>query len=356
MAATAELTLILKAQNLAQIEFDKIRTGMEKITVTAKIVAGDVAAAFQRIGRRIANQFGNVAQDILSGGNLTTALATVGITMAGALVEGLMAHLIPSLLGRLAATSTFAPIIASLTAEGLTLGGVLSAALGVGMAALPFILAAAAVAALVYLISNPEAREKVRGVALMILGKIGDGLKALPGLLGGIFVGAWNLVTGAVGAFVTTVAGFWLALPGRLIGLGASLVTTIIGGLVSLPGKIADVVREAFRKLKIDIGPFHIRASGVTIDLPHINTPGYTSHIYQPTAHAVGGWAGLHGPELSWLGEKGPEYVIPNHDLGRGGGTPVVIPIVIDGREIARVVDKRLYYAVQRAAPTLSRS
>lgn len=358
MAATAELTLILKAQNLANIEFDKIKAGMEKITVTAKIVAGDVAAAFQRIGRRIAGQFGNVAQDILSGGNLTTALATVGITMAGALVEGLMAHLIPSLLTRLAGTATFAPIIASLTAEGLTLGGVLSAALGVGMAALPFILAAAAVAALVYLISNPEAREKVRGVALMILGKIGDGLKALPGLLGGIFVGAWNLVTGAVGAFVTTVAGFWLSLPGKVAGVGVALVKAIIGGLISLPGKLADVVREAFKKLNFVVGPFHITGSGITIDLPHINTSGYTSHIYQPTPHAAGGWAGLNGPELSLLGEKGPEYVRrAGTGTGDGGGMTSEYELVpVRKRDIARMVDEQIYYMLQRAAPTLSRS
>ena len=36
--------------------------------------------------------------------------------------------------------------------------------------------------------------------------------------------------------------------------------------------------------------------------------------------YAAGGWAGLHGPELAMLGERGPEYVVPNHLLGGGGG------------------------------------
>lgn len=32
--------------------------------------------------------------------------------------------------------------------------------------------------------------------------------------------------------------------------------------------------------------------------------------------HAQGGWAGLGGPELSWLGENGPEFVVSNDRLG----------------------------------------
>jgi hypothetical protein len=356
--STAELTLILKAQNLADIELAKVRAAMEKITVTAKQVASDVAAAFKRIGSRIAQQFGNVAQDILSGSSLEQSLTAVGITAAGALVEGLMAHLIPGILAQLAATSTFGPIVAALTAEGATLGGVLAAAIPVGMAALPFLIAAAAIGALVYLIANPEAREKARGVALMIIGKIGDGLRALPGLVADVFRNAVGLVYDITRTAVQTVVGFWLSLPGKLFNLGASIVTTIINGLASLPGKVADKIRAAFTKIKIDVGPFHIRSTGVTIDLPNINNPtGYKQNPEQyGKGHAAGGWVGLRGPEWGLLGERGPEYVIPNHQLGGMGGAPVSIPIVIDGREIARIVDEHLYYDLRRAAPTASRT
>jgi hypothetical protein len=87
------------------------------------------------------------------------------------------------------------------------------------------------------------------------------------------------------------------------------------------------------------------------------NIGGITSGI---GGHAEGGWVGLHGPELAVVGEKGPEYVIPNHQLGAtgggGGGQPVVIPIIIDGREVGRIVDEHLYYAINRASPTLARS
>jgi TP901 family phage tail tape measure protein len=54
--------------------------------------------------------------------------------------------------------------------------------------------------------------------------------------------------------------------------------------------------------------------------------------------HASGGWAGLHGPELAWLGERGPEYVVPNAALRDAGSSSssqtVSMPIVIGGRVI----------------------
>jgi TP901 family phage tail tape measure protein len=61
-------------------------------------------------------------------------------------------------------------------------------------------------------------------------------------------------------------------------------------------------------------------------------------HWAERGGYASGGWAGLHGPELAWLGEKGPEYVVPNSAL-RGGGSAsplqsVSMPIVIGDRVI----------------------
>jgi hypothetical protein len=51
-----------------------------------------------------------------------------------------------------------------------------------------------------------------------------------------------------------------------------------------------------------------------------------------PKKNAKGGWVGLSGPELSWVGEEGPEYIVPNNKLGsRGGsgamGAPIIIPV-----------------------------
>jgi TP901 family phage tail tape measure protein len=57
--------------------------------------------------------------------------------------------------------------------------------------------------------------------------------------------------------------------------------------------------------------------------------------------HASGGWAGLHGPELAWLGEQGPEYVVPNSALRAGGSAgamqSVSMPIVIGDRVIEEI-------------------
>jgi hypothetical protein len=70
-------------------------------------------------------------------------------------------------------------------------------------------------------------------------------------------------------------------------------------------------------------------------------------------AYAQGGWAGLRGPELAMLGERGPEYVVPNHQLGNmAGGAPVTVKLVVDGRTLAQVVDKHLYYRLATAPAT----
>jgi SLT domain-containing protein/phage-related protein len=58
--------------------------------------------------------------------------------------------------------------------------------------------------------------------------------------------------------------------------------------------------------------------------------------------YAQGGWAGLHGPELAMLGERGPEYVVPNAALRGGGGglgqmQRLQIDVTADGRTKERL-------------------
>jgi len=62
--------------------------------------------------------------------------------------------------------------------------------------------------------------------------------------------------------------------------MGARFVTGIMDALASLPGKIAGAVADAFRQLKVDVGPFHISGSGITVDMPNISLPSF----------AVGSW------------------------------------------------------------------
>jgi phage-related protein len=67
--------------------------------------------------------------------------------------------------------------------------------------------------------------------------------------------------------------------------------------------------------------------------------------------YAEGGWAGLHGPELAMLGERGPEYVIPNHALRRGGGIAtqsMTINVAIGGRVAEQIYVEGRDLAIRR--------
>jgi hypothetical protein len=175
-----------------------------------------------------------------------------------------------------------------------------------------------------------------------ILSNIGKGLAVLGQFLLDLFGAAWNFLVKDIPAFA------------------GQLVKGIIDGLVSLPGKIVDIIASAFRNLKIDIGPFHIRSTGITIDLPKIETVGGGGHGAFRPSYQHGGWAGLRGPEMAMLGERGPEFVIPNHMLGKLGGRPQTIILQIDGRTVAAAVvpavSRQMYYELRRAAPTLART
>jgi hypothetical protein len=63
---------------------------------------------------------------------------------------------------------------------------------------------------------------------------------------------------------------------------------------------------------------------------------------------------GEQGPELFMPSSSGS--IIPNGGAAGASMVPVQIPIIIDGREIARVVDERLYLSALTAGSSLSRS
>lgn len=308
--STAELTLILKARNLADAEFTKIKSTLSSVAVTAGVVANDMATAFRGVGQRIARQMGNLATDILAGGDIVRSLLAVGATMAGAAVEGVTAHLLPGLLARLGATTLFAPLAAAMTAGGGGVGAALAAAIGIGMAALPVILLAAAGTALVYLATNPEARQKAHDVAVMILGRIGDGLAGLGGLLLRIFGEAFQAVLRVVTGIMSRIVG-------------------AIGGAIQA---VADLL-TAINKVP--------------------NIPGASQYGKgDPTKHGqAGGWVGLRGPELVMTGENGPEFIrrAGTGSGGEGGGVTIQ---GISQREIIDMVERGLYFRLRPASPS----
>jgi TP901 family phage tail tape measure protein len=56
---------------------------------------------------------------------------------------------------------------------------------------------------------------------------------------------------------------------------------------------------------------------------------------------AGGGWAGLRGPELALLGERGPEYVVPNHALsGMSAATSPMQTMRVDVAVAGRVAEE----------------
>lgn len=113
--------------------------------------------------------------------------------------------------------------------------------------------------------------------------------------------------------------------------IAGNFVKGFIDFMKDLPGKVASVIRKAFGSLRIDIGPFHISANGVTIDLPDIKLPGF----------ATGSWdVPFTGPALIHKGEM----IIPadlanrlrsGQGIGSGGssvrgvagGTAVIVNI-----------------------------
>jgi TP901 family phage tail tape measure protein len=76
--------------------------------------------------------------------------------------------------------------------------------------------------------------------------------------------------------------------------------------------------------------------------------------------YAAGGWAGLHGPELAWLGEGGPEYVVSNPALRSGAGMgaqqTLTINVAIGGRVAEQIVVEGYELAATRGRlPTIGR-
>lgn len=342
-----ELALIIQARDLASRELGKLKSSISGVGDTIKRAFSGTKAAVREAFRGTADLVG----DILKGEDLGSSLKQfaggfidVGAEAGVNLAAGLGTKLIAAIGG----SALIASIGGALAAAGSAIGGLIAAAIPVGMALLPALIVAAIVAAVVFLITHPEVVGKVLEFAGDLVGWIIDGLIALPGLLLDFFGAAWQGVVDAVGPFVGSIVDFFLGIPGQLVNLGANIVSTIVGGLISLPGKVADVVREAFANLKIDVGPFHITGRGITIDLPDITGGGSSKLVGKFSQHAAGGWAGLNGPELSWLGEREPELVIPKSQLGGLGPSEVHTTVMLDGEVLLKQLDRRMYRNVRR--------
>ena len=108
-----------------------------------------------------------------------------------------------------------------------------------------------------------------------------------------------------------------------------SLVNDVIPALQSVAGwlgTIADIIsridpKNIIPKLESMAPPTNSGAGGSfnVMDFLFKGFPGYDGTSFSGNGvkpHAAGGWVGLKGPEVGMLGERGPEYIVPN-----GGGT-----------------------------------
>lgn len=196
----------------------------------------------------------------------------------------------------------------------------------------------------------------IGGVLKTLIGRLGDVVSWIGSIVNAIASnkGAMDVlraVFAGIGAAIQIVVdalGFVIGLIADVVGAITSNRTIMEGlggifrGIGQAVGGLVDGLKAVI-KLGKDVIDTLANIKVPNIDLPHF---------------AAGGWAGLSGPELAVVGEAGPEYIVPNHQLGMlggrgggpGGGAPVVLQLQVDGRTLAELVDDRLYYALQRAS------
>jgi hypothetical protein len=162
--------------------------------------------------------------------------------------------------------------------------------------------------------------------------------------IGTAFTVAWQAIQTIIG---------WIAKFVDSVGKNKTAMTafrTFWDGVLFVLGKVGDALQFI-----IDLAGKAIDALS-KVSLWQSKTPQQSQQYHAPQ-HAAGGWVGLAGPELSWVGEKGPEYIIPNDQLGKGVGTVHHTTVVmLDKRVLATAVDEFLASSFGRAAPTLGRT
>lgn len=333
-SSTAELTLILRAQNLAKAAIGDLKGAVKGVGDQAKVVGSQLSTAFAGKGRILASELGSLTTNLLSGSSWASAGIALGATLAG----GLVAAFGEKIIEKLAATTFVQGIMATLsaagTAMGTAVGTFMAAAVPLAMAALPFLLVAALVAAIAFLITHPDVARKIADVALTIV----------HGIIAGL--------VGLGGAIISTIVGGLAGLGGALIGVfGAafrgvlSVVRTIVGAVIGTIQGIVDITSNALHLI------------GLLNDAP--KSPGKKfDPSYLPgdvEKKASGGWIGLSGPQLFLGGERGPEYVRPA-GTGTGDGGQGVRIVGISEADMLDMIERGLYFRLQAAAPTLGRS
>lgn len=122
-----------------------------------------------------------------------------------------------------------------------------------------------------------------------------------------------------------------------IIGAAFKVVNSIINGFIEAIKWIIDNIKKVSTAVNETFSTEgHVLSGG-----------RYASAgVISPIPHATGGWVGLNGPELSVVGERGPEYIVPN-----GGESP-------DSALLRRLIGRvdALIATTERVAPAMAAS
>lgn len=194
---------------------------------------------------------------------------------------------------------------------------------------------------------------KVAQTVMPILGKavgvVGDVIVASFKVIQGVWNTLWTVATAVTGG----IGKAWQGLTGVIKTVWDGIIGIAKGAANFMIGIVNGIIR-AIDGIQIHIGRIGLDTPAGFIGVGPFNWNGL--QLKQIPYLAAGGIA--TGPTTAMIGERGPEAVLPLDSsagrkalagLGGGGGTPVELVLQIDGREISRLIDKRLYLSFNGA-------
>lgn len=144
---------------------------------------------------------------------------------------------------------------------------------------------------------------------------------------------AMNILRGAVG----------------LLGSAVHVFEDILGGAIGVIGNMLGAIGNLIQAVKDAI--WWLNHLSVVRQVTAEESAAYHSTGKVPGSQS-GGWVGLRGPELRMVGEAGPEYVIPNHRINTADMTSDYELVPVRKRDLERMMDERMYFSIKRAAPS----
>jgi hypothetical protein len=212
-----------------------------------------------------------------------------------------------------------------------------------------------------------DALTKIEGGSFRILKSLGieldkgatktDALAAVQAAAAGQATAFANTTSGAMAKITAKIDAAKDKIGAFLLPVFEAIVSFLADDFIPWIGTVADAIKPAtdavggfLSNVLAGIRAFQHLASLTSSKKRVMETISGYQGAMQPSpstrGYAEGGWVGLRGPELAMVGERGPEYIVPN-----GGGTGIgahTHPIVIDGRELWGTMTGHAYAELSR--------